>query len=64
VFLSQLDDNLKYNARFPAPPIAVEYYNLEPTATLYDVVKCVRADEAMHREVNHTFADMKADEQS
>jgi len=37
---------------------------LEPTATLYDVVKCIRADEAIHREVNHTFADMKADEQS
>jgi len=40
-----------------APKIAIEYYNLDPTARLLDVVYCVRADEAAHRDANHNFAD-------
>ena len=40
-------------------PKAVQYYNLDPeTATMRDVILCVRADEATHRCVNHHFADI------
>lgn len=41
----------------PAPQIAKTYYNLEDNATMRDVVLHVRADEAMHRDVNHHIGD-------
>lgn len=41
-----------------APAIARSYYKLPETASVYDMVKCVRADEANHRDVNHTFAGL------
>jgi ubiquinol oxidase len=41
----------------PAPPIAIEYWNLPPTARLRDVVLVVREDEAGHRDVNHSLAN-------
>jgi len=42
-----------------APAEAVEYYGLDPkTATMRDVVLSVRADEAVHRSVNHHFSDI------
>ncbi len=40
----------------PAPEIAINYWNLPLHATLKDVVKVIRDDEAGHRDVNHTFA--------
>jgi len=40
----------------PAPIVAREYWKLPDTATMRDVVEVVRADEACHRHVNHTFA--------
>lgn len=33
-------------------------------ATFRDLVENVRADEAIHRQVNHTFADMNEDDQN
>lgn len=39
-----------------APSIAINYYKLDVDATVKDVIKCIRADEAHHRDVNHTFA--------
>ena len=42
----------------PAPEIAINYWNLPLHATLKDVVKVIRDDEAGHRDVNHTFADL------
>merc|ERR1711912_216384 len=42
----------------PAPEDVREYYNLPDNANFRDVVKCVRADEACHRDCNHTFASM------
>lgn len=42
----------------PAPQIAIDYWRLDPHATLRDVVVAVRADEAGHRDVNHGFADL------
>jgi ubiquinol oxidase len=40
-----------------APDIAIDYWSLPEDATLVDVVRVVRADEMMHREVNHLIAD-------
>ena len=40
------------------PPIAISYWKLRPTASFRDLCVAVRADEASHRLVNHTFADM------
>jgi len=42
----------------PAPEIAINYWNLPLHATLKDVVKVIRDDEAGHRDVNHTFANL------
>ncbi len=42
----------------PAPLIAINYWNLPLHATLKDVVKVIRDDEAGHRDVNHKFADL------
>jgi ubiquinol oxidase len=44
-------------ANIAAPKIAIDYWRLEPSATLRDVVVAVRADEGKHRDVNHGFAD-------
>ncbi|GME69593.1 unnamed protein product [[Candida] boidinii] len=41
------------------PDIAKEYWHLDETANMRDLVNYVRADEAKHREVNHTFANLK-----
>lgn len=41
-----------------APLIARKYYKLPEDATVKDVILCVRADEANHRDVNHTFANL------
>jgi len=43
-----------------APKIAVKYWLLKEGATVRDVFAAIRADEAHHREVNHTFADIGA----
>jgi ubiquinol oxidase len=40
-----------------APQIAIDYWKLAPGARLKEVVIAVRADEAVHRDVNHGFSD-------
>jgi len=42
----------------PAPEIAIGYWRLNQDATLKDVLEVIRADEATHSHVNHTFASM------
>ncbi len=54
-YLAQIDAGHVEN--IPAPQIAIEYWNLSPTARLRDVVIAVRADEAGHRDRNHEMAD-------
>lgn len=54
-YLAQIDAGEVENT--PAPPIAIEYWNLDEDARLRDVVIAVRADEAGHRDKNHQFAD-------
>ena len=41
----------------PAPEVAINYWNLPLHATLKDVVRVIRDDEAGHRDKNHEFAD-------
>eukprot|EP01031_Cornospumella_fuschlensis_P006590 gene6590-8195_t len=45
-------------ASLPAPDIAKTYWRLPPDASFLDTLKCIYADEAHHRDVNHTFAEL------
>lgn len=54
-YLAEIDAGRHENA--PAPASAIAYWNLPTDAKLRDVVIAVRADEAGHRDANHTFAD-------
>jgi ubiquinol oxidase len=61
VLLESLDAGyLKHWEKTPAPPEAIEYYNLAPDAMMRDLILMVRADESCHREVNHHFADLQS----
>ncbi|MSP76552.1 MAG: oxidase [Rhodospirillaceae bacterium] len=57
-YLAELDEGRSPNV--PAPDIAKHYWKLPEDATLRDVVLVVRADEAHHRDVNHSFASKLA----
>mmetsp|Transcript_55326 Transcript_55326/g.135505 ORF Transcript_55326/g.135505 Transcript_55326/m.135505 type:complete len:342 (-) Transcript_55326:285-1310(-) len=48
----------------PAPAIGIDYWQLGKDATMRDLILAVRADEANHRDVNHTFASLKLDEEA
>jgi len=53
---------LKEWAVTPAPEIAINYWQLKENAMVRDVILAVRADEANHRDVNHTFSSLKTDD--
>ncbi|WP_010162652.1 alternative oxidase [Sphingomonas sp. PAMC 26617] len=53
-YLAEIDAGRSANV--PAPAIARRYWGLSDNATLRDVILVVRADEAHHRDVNHSFA--------
>jgi hypothetical protein len=52
------NDELRAFGRKPAPDIAKRYWKLADDATMLEVIEQVLADEANHRDVNHTFANM------
>lgn len=54
-YLAEIDEGRSPNVA--APDLAKRYWNLPNDATLRDVVLVVRADEAHHRDVNHSFAN-------
>ena len=54
-YLKMIEDGEIENVK--APQIAIEYYDLKSKARLIDLVKCVKADEEHHSEVNHKYAD-------
>jgi ubiquinol oxidase len=54
-YLKMIEDGEIENVE--APQIAIEYYDLKSNARLIDLVKCVKADEEHHSEVNHKYAD-------
>lgn len=47
-------------AKTPAPDIAKKYWRMKDDAMLRDVILLIRADETHHRDVNHTFGDLKS----
>lgn len=55
-FLEEIDKGKIEN--IPAPPIAIDYWQLGHAARLRDVVLATRADEANHRDVNHLRANI------
>lgn len=54
-YLEEIDAGRHENVA--APQIAIDYWQLPPEATLRDVIIVVRADEAEHRDINHSFVD-------
>lgn len=54
LYLAEIDAGRVPN--IPAPAIARQYWGLPKSATLRDVLLAVRADEAHHRDVNHSLA--------
>jgi hypothetical protein len=48
----------------PAPLIAINYWKLPDNAMMRDVILAIRADEAHHRLVNHTFSEMESTKQN
>lgn len=64
ILLKHMDDgHLPEWDNMPAPTEARQYYGLDETATFRDVVLAVRADEAGHREHNHHFSDLNANDE-
>lgn len=45
-----------------APPIALRYWGLPKGSSMRDLILVVRADEACHSHVNHTFSELKPDQ--
>ncbi|KAH7488010.1 Alternative oxidase, mitochondrial [Phytophthora ramorum] len=57
--LQDIDDgHLDVWKQKKAPLIAQTYYKLPEDASVHDMIKCVRADECSHRDVNHAFANL------
>ncbi len=54
-YLAGVDSGIYENVA--APQLAIDYWHLQPGATLRDVILVVRADETGHRDVNHDFAN-------
>lgn len=54
-YLEMIKNNQLPN--LPAPQLAIDYYGLQTGAKLSDMIKCVRADEAKHAEVNHRMSN-------
>jgi ubiquinol oxidase len=44
-----------------APSMARDYYELPEGATLRDLILSVRADESIHRDINHRFSDLPSE---
>ena len=55
-YLKEIEDGKIENIK--APEIAINYWNLPLNSTLKDVVRVIRDDEAGHRDVNHSFANI------
>lgn len=46
------------------PEVAQKYWLMPPNATIRDLILAVRADEACHSHVNHTFSSMDTNQQN
>ena len=54
-YLRELDEGRAENP--PAPAIAIHYWKMPAGSMLRDVIRVIQADEAHHRDVNHSLAD-------
>ena len=49
------------NPNFKVPDIAIQYWNMpKEKRTMRDLILYIRADEAVHRGVNHTFGNLSS----
>ncbi len=55
-YLKEIEEGKIENIK--APEIAINYWNLPLNSKLKDVIEVIRNDEAGHRDVNHSFADI------
>ena len=55
-YLNEIEEGKIENIK--APEIAINYWNLPLNSKLKDVVEVIRDDEAGHRDVNHSFANI------
>jgi hypothetical protein len=55
--INKPDSSISHWKNIPANKLSIDYWGLEETATLLDIVKAVRKDEEHHKVVNHMFAD-------
>ena len=55
-YLNEIEEGKIENIK--APEIAINYWNLPLNSRLKDVIKVIRDDEAGHRDVNQSFADI------
>ena len=58
-YLKEIEEGKIENIK--APEIAINYWNLPLNSKLKDVIEVIRNDEAGHRDVNHSFADILND---
>ena len=61
-YLNEIEEGKIENIK--APEIAINYWNLPLNSRLKDVVKVIRDDEAGHRDINHSFADILNDKKN
>ena len=55
-YLKEIEEGKIENIK--APEIAINYWNLPLNSRLKDVIEVIRDDEAGHRDVNHSFANI------
>ena len=55
-YLKEIEEGKIENIK--APEIAINYWNLPLNSKLKDVIQVIRDDEASHRDVNHSFANI------
>ena len=59
ILLDQLDKGkLSEWTNLPGSKIGIEYYELEDSAPMRDIILSIRADESIHRDLNHRFAEI------
>ena len=52
------EERLKEWSDLPATEFQKNYYELPENATFRDIILAIRADETIHRDVNHMFAEL------
>ena len=61
-YLKEIEEGKTENIK--APEIAINYWNLPLNSRLKDVIEVIRDDEAGHRDVNHSFANILNEKKS